>query len=78
MGNCKDCKHWGVGAWDGESMLRDGYHNCALAETDYKSPNRSYGTGPVHLRTIAIAHGGDLGSYLFTSPDFGCVQFEAT
>lgn len=70
-GRCKDCRHWGAGGWDGEEMFEERWRECGLAEV--RSEKWDLVRNPLALFR---GHGGDMASYVFTAPDFGCVQFE--
>lgn len=64
-GHCKDCKWWEKQDWRYEDL-----NVCALTETEYGEA-KSAGT---------LAQAIDYEIYyavLVTTPDFGCVQFEA-
>lgn len=75
MGNCKDCKYWngspapddrGVGMYGAEEIKEHpGMGVCSEILGDEGKLTHIY------------AIYADGGTYSFTSPDFGCVLFEA-
>lgn len=67
MNTCATCRFWE--SWP---TFPDGYGACALAEHDSKES--------VHPESKALAFGmandwGEKDAYLFTAPDFGCIQY---
>jgi hypothetical protein len=63
-GLCKDCEWWALAEYDPEGM-----GSCRLAESMNGSP----------ANRISLAYAMDAEVYeawLYTKPDFGCVQFE--
>lgn len=66
-GKCRDCAHWGGYGSVGEEPY-PGWEACALAES----------ASGAKLLAHSLMVAADAESYaadLFTSPDFGCVQF---
>lgn len=62
MGNCKDCKHWGV------------YRESCCDWTDYSQPKSDPST---HFEVDAYAlDDTGLDVWFKTQPMFGCVQFQ--
>jgi hypothetical protein len=65
MGQCRDCRWWEVSAQEQDS----GKRFCGLATSDDGVA--------LHTETPFWAVATDGGeAVVFTSPDFGCVQFE--
>lgn len=71
MGNCKDCKHW----QSPERLEKIYLHSFKMGRCELAGSSESYAD---HPESLAFAE--DVESYsawLNTSPDFGCVQWEA-
>lgn len=71
MGNCRDCKWWETAGR--RELQRQGC--CVLTQTGqgaWENPRTD-------SKALAVIGGGNdhLWPYLRTTPDFGCVQFEA-
>lgn len=64
-GRCATCK-W----WQGKDEFRKGWRYCELAS--------SWDAEPLHEEALAFGvHAPDARVGVVTSPDFGCVQWEA-
>lgn len=72
---CRNCKHFDPGATLANGQ-REGWGSCERSETDEVSPVRN-----ADSLALAYATGwskdGHWDGFLYVSPDFGCVQFEA-
>lgn len=88
MGPCRDCKHWD--AFDGpEGLDFARYFRESLGGTSHPNRHKRANWGwcalgnsnngdPVMAATLAYGYDGEeYGGGMHTSPDFGCVQFEA-
>lgn len=71
-GLCKDCRWWKDLGPNGA----EGYGECELARTEDGSTEHPENKDWKHLTQLA-AGALEIGTYLLTREDFGCVQHEA-